>query len=505
MSISFRTKYYDGFPLPENFYSKEEQKELSQAISSLMLTYNKSSCLSELNLKKKGNDAICEFDYSSGLLNLKTSQNNFLLDMVNTKFLFTILLPYLQNLGEDSSKNLLQLKGRLESISGYKEAEKVSQIYFSSLRKYIDSYEGNKATPNLNPIKKFSEHLLCSEGLKSFRYLKLPFLLFTSPTIGDISTLPDKQKCRFTKFVEKLPQSLLSLEGKKSKKWIETFLQAGLDCRVSYEDKCLFLRQVIFFRLFKEFLFSMISYKISTETSHSQLEFLRFSLSKFSFSDLLIMIPLSCRFPTPVDFTKEISLFVSQEFIDRGVEKANVAYERLIRVFSQSCNFNLEELGVGSSASSTDQEEVNKFIRGISSLAISGGPFARYSFYQHCLQSGEDLSENIPLEIILATTEHSFKNTSIEESHLGYFLKMLGIFPSYELNEIQLAIHKIGDFIQKIPVQEFLNLNAMGESFLHEKTLGEFTKYYLKGQEQLQKTFSFFEQKKPQTTSCQIS
>lgn len=494
MSISVRSKYYNGFPLPINFYSQETQKELTKSISYLFSIYNE-SIPPLLKQEDSCETVVCELDYSSGLINIKSSKNKFLLDMLNIKFIFTTLFPYLLELKDTELQGLSQLKKNLQPIICYKEAEKISQIYFSSLKKYIDNYEC-RATIGINPVKKFSEHLLCSEGVKGFRYLKPPCLLFTSPTIADMMALPDRKKCRFTKFIEKLPESILAFR-KNSKKIIESFVQNGLDIRDLYENKILFLKQIIFFMLFKQFLVSMFSQKVEISNSHAQKEFLNYALTKCSFSDLLVMIPLACRMSNAADFSKNISLFVSEELINEGIQKANLSYKNFLKMFSQNYNFTLEELGNNGKTRSLEQTKINQFIKGLSSLAISGGVFSRPAFYEYCLKSGEDLSENIPLEIILGITEGYFQNGfSFEESHLGYFLKILNVLPKEELKEIQTAIDTIGNYVKQIPVEGFLKTNERGQYLLHRKALEMLAECYLKGQEELKKAFIFFQEKK---------
>lgn len=494
MSISVRSKHYNGFPLPINFYSQETQKELIKAVSILFSTYNK-SMFSSQNYEDSLGDLVCELDYSSGIANIKSSKNNFLLDMLNIKFIFTTLYPSLCEIKGSDLKNLSRLKNNLELIVCYTEAEKISQIYFSSLKKYIGSYECD-TTGAINPIKKFSEHLLCSEGVKGFRYLKPPCLLFTSPTIADKIALPDKNQCRFAKFIDKLPESILAFE-KKSKKFIKSFLQNGLDIRDTHENKILFLKQIIFFMLFKQFVFSMFSQKLENSNSHTQKEFLNYALAKCSFSDLLVMIPLSYRISKSTNCSKNMSLFVSEELINQEVQKANVTYKNFIKMFSQDLNFTLEDLGENVINRSLEQTKINQFIKGLSSLSISGGVFSRYAFYEYCLKSGEDLSENIPLEIILGITEGYFENGfSFEESHLGYLLKILNVFPREEIPEIHTAIDTIGNHIKQIPVEECLKRNERGQYLLHGKALKTLREYYLRGQEKLKEAVAFFEEKK---------
>lgn len=493
MSISVTSKYYNGFPLPTDLYSPETQKELTKAISCLFSTYNKSIPAS-VEQEDSCKTFVCELDYSSGLVNIKSSKNKFLLDMLNIKFIFTTLFPYLRHLNGNELQGLSDLKKKFESIICYKEAEKISQIYFSSLKKYIDNYEF-RAPLGINPVKKFSEHLLCSDGVKGFRYLKPPCLLFTSPTIADTIALPDRKKCSFTKFIEKLPESILAFR-KNSKKIITSFIQNGLDIRDGYENKILFLKQIFFFILFKQFLVSMFSQKLETSNSHTQKEFLNYGLTKCCFSDLLAMIPLACRMSNSEDFSKNISLFVSEELINEGIEKANLTYKNFIKMFSQNYNFTLEELGENVKDPSLEQTKINQFIKGLSSLAISGGVLSRPAFYEYCLKSGEDLSENIPLEIILGITDGYFhKDFSFEESHLGYFLKILNVLPKEELKDIQTAIHTIGNYINQLPVEEFLKKNKKGQYLLRHKGLESLGEYYLKGQDELKAVFTFFQEK----------
>ena len=107
------------------------------------------------------------------------------------------------------------------------------------------------------------------------------------------------------------------------------------------------------------------------------------------------------------------------------------------------------------------------------------------------------MSENIPLEIILGVTEGYFDNDfSFEESHLGYFLKILNVLPKEELKEIQTAIHIIGNYIEQIPIEGFLKVNKKGQYLLRGKALEMLEECYLKGQKKLKGTFTFFQEKK---------
>ncbi len=494
MSISVRSKYYNGYPLPINIYSQEIQKEVINSVTCLYSICCNSN-LTSLQEESSCEALVCELDYSSGIANIKGSKNKFLLDMLNIKFIFYTLFPYLQELKGNDFQNLLRLKGDLEAIVFCREAEKISQIYFSCLKKYIDNYEC-QATIAINPVKKFSEHLLCSEGVKSFRYSKPPCLLFTSPTIADTVALPDRKKCRFTNFIEKLPESILAFR-RNSKKIIKSFVQNGLDIRDTHENKLSFLKQILFFMLFKQFLVSIFSQKIKTSRSHTQQEFLNYAINKCSFSDLLVMIPLACRISSRKGFLKKTSLFVSEELVNQGIKKSNFTYKNFLTIFSQNYNFTLEELGENVTNRSLEQTKINQFIKGLSSLAISGGVFSRPAFYEYCLKSGEDLSENIPLEIILGVTEGYFDNDfSFEESHLGYFLKILNVLPKEELKEIQTAIHIIGNYIEQIPIEGFLKVNKKGQYLLRGKALEMLEECYLKGQKKLKGTFTFFQEKK---------
>lgn len=494
MSVSVRSKYYNGYPPPINFYPIEIQKELTTSITSLFSTVNKSTS-PLVKRESSSEDLVCELDYSSGLAHISSSKNKFLLDMVNIKFIFANLFPYLSELKGNEPQSLLQVKRDLESIMCYREAEKISQIYFSSLKKYIDAYECG-ATVAINPIKKFSEHLLCSDGVKGFRYVKPPCLLFTSPTIGDKGVLPNKKECRFTRFIDKLPPSILTFK-KSSRNTIKSFLQNGLDIRDTYENKVLFLRQIIFFMLCKQFLVSMFSHKIKTPHSYTQKEFLNYALIKCSFSDLLTMTPLACRLSQRADFSKNISLFVSEELIKQGIEKANLTYKNFLNIFSQNYNFTPEDLGENVTDPSLEQTKINQFIKGLSSLAISGGVFSRPAFYEYCLKGGDDLSENLPLEIILGITEGYFhKSFSFEETHLGYFLKILNVLPQEEIIELQTAVDLIGKYIDQSPVEGFLKTDERGQYLLDRKAVESLRECYLKGQEKLKEAVTFFQEKK---------
>lgn len=491
MSISVRSKSYNGFPLPTNLYSQEVQQEITKSVTSLYSIYNNLN-LASVEQEHTFELLVCELDYSSGLANIKTSKNEFLLDMLSIKFIFHMLCPYLRKLKDSDTQSLIQLKKKIESTVCYKEADKISQIYFNCLNKYIDNYDCG-TTGAINPVKKFSQHLLCSEGVKGFRYLKPPSLLFTSPTIADIVELP--KGCRFRKFIEKLPQSILAFR-KSSKRIINSFIQNGLDIRNTHEDKMLLLKQIVFFMLFKQFLISIFSQKIKTSHSHIQKQFLNYAINKCFFSDLLIIIPLACRISSITGFPKNLSLFVSKELINQDIEKANFTYKNFLTMFSKDYNFTLEELGENVTNGSLEQTKINQFIKGLSSLAISGGVFSRPAFYQYCLKSGEDLSENIPLEIILGITEGYFDNEFLfEESHLGYFLKILHVLPKEEFQEIQRAIYIIGNYLKQISVEAFLKINKKGEYLLREKALKMLEECYLKGKEQLKREFTFLEEK----------
>ena len=491
MKISFVSQYYSGFPLPKNFYLKSTEDELSKCVSSLFSNYIALKNRSEKEIVWADN-IICEMNYSNGFVNIKTGNKDFLLDAINLNFYFNKLLPSLQKLEEDYSENFLELKLHLESVVCYEEAAKISEVYFDSLKKYINYYKCGEQ-PGVSPIKKFSEHLLCSEGVKGFRYLKPPFLFFPSPTIADTILLPSKKQCKFTKCINKLPQSFLSCESKRNRKLSKLFIQKALNIKDSGKNKVLLLKQIIFFTLFKQFLVCFLSKTADLENSPIRKQFLNYATNKCSFSDFLIMIPLAYRSPVSTNYNKEIFLFTSKEIVNKEILKANLAYKNLIELFFELYKFSPQELGDNGLTSSLDQKKISQFIKGVSSLAISGGAVGRFAFYEYCLKSGEDLSENISLEIILAATESFFnQNLSSKESHLGYFFKIFGSLPTIELKEIDLATNIIKRCIDNAPIEGCIKKKDEEKYVLNKKALRNLVHFYLQGEKELKKYFDFF-------------
>lgn len=491
MKISFVSQYYNGFPLPKNFYLKSIEDELSKCVSNLFSKYIISNNSSEKEIRW-ADTIVCEINFLNGFVNIKGNNKELLLDAVNLNFYFNNLLPSLQKLEKDDSENFLQLKLELESLACYKEAAKISEVYFDSLKKYIDHYKSAEQF-RVNPVKKFSEHLLCSEGIKGFRYIRPPFVFFPSPTIADPMVLPSKKQSKFTQCINKLPQSFISCESKKNRKLSKFFIQKAIDIKDTGTNKVLLLKQIIFFSLFKQFLFCLLSKKTYLTNSYIQKEFLKYATSKCSFSDFLILIPLACRSPVSAYCNKRISLFTSKEIVSKEISKANLAYQNIIKVFFELYKFTPEELGEDRSTSSLDQKKISQFIRGLSSLAISGGGLGRYAFYEYCLKSGEDVSENISLEIILAATESFFnEGLSSKKSHLGYFFKIFGSLPSEELKETDLAINIIKKLIDAAPVEKCIKKNHKEKYVLSKKALQNLVRFYLQGEKELENTFEFF-------------
>lgn len=494
MKISFVSQYYRGFLLPENFYLQSTETELTKCVSTLFLKR-----IVQENVPEREPEwpdvIVCEMNYSNGFVNIKAGNKDFLLDAINLNFYFNKLLPSLQEIKKDDSENLLQLKLQLESVVCYQEAAKISEIYLDSLKKYIHYYKCSEE-PGVNLVKKFSEHLLCSQGVKGFRYLKPPFLFFPSPTIADPIILPNHRQCKFTKCIKKLPPSFLSCKSKEDRKLIKLFMRKAINIKEGKEDKVLLLKQIIFFALFKQFLCSFFTKKIDLARSPIQKQFLTYASNKCSFSDLLIMIPLTYRSPLLTDHSKKFSLFTSKEIANKEISKAHLAYKNLLELFFELYKFTPEKLGHNNLTPSLDQKKIHLFIKGISSLAISGGGIGRYAFYEYCLQSGEDLSENISLEIILAETENFFtQNLSCKESHLGYFFKIFGSLPTAELHEIDIATNIIKKVLENAPIEQCLKKNEEGKYILHKKALQNLVQFYVQGEKDLKESFGFFDAK----------
>lgn len=502
MSISFKSLYYEGYPLPDNLYSKKMKEELTQSVESMSLTYKNID-----NYLQPGASKICELNYINGFVNLNLSgkdkegrvvNENLILDVLMINFFLKKVPLELISSVQRSSKNLENFVARLESISCYQEAKNISEVYFSVLKKYIEIYDEEREGIKVNPINDFSNYLVCSKGVKGFFQLKSP-ILFTTPAIGDLNLLPKKSK--FSKLITKsLSKSLTRGEPEIS----TLFLQHALSQKDNFQQKILFLKQVLFMCLFKGALYSIlqslenqvasISFSQKNSNDRNQLEYIRNSLSKFSVSDLLLVIPLACR-SSPI-YKDSFSLFVSKKFEEDQIARARAAYEVFIKVFVDSFGFSHENLGARFSHELTQikQEEaakINRFIKTLSSVAISGGPFARSAFYNYCLENEGDLCENLPLELVITAAQYySLGDNWLEEVYLGYIFKVFGRISFLDIELIRDKIQKTTNFIDTIPIESLLKKNKQDEDILAENIIDKFKDYYLQGCKSLNMTLT---------------
>lgn len=490
MSISFKSLYYEGYPLPDNLYSKKIKEEFTQSVETISLTYGKNSL-------QLGASKVCELNYINGFVNLNLSgedkggsvvHEKLILDVLMINFFFK-RLPLELSSAQKGSKTIENFVTRLESIPCYEEAKKISELYFSILKNYIEIYDEEKEGAKVNPINDFSNYLVCSKGVKGFFQLKSP-ILFTTPAIGDLSLLP--KKCKFYKLITKsLSTSLTICEPEIS----TLFLQHALSQKDTIQEKTLFLKQVLFMCLFKRALYSIlqssenqiesVSFFQQNHNDRNQLEYIRNSLSKFSVSDLLLVIPLACR-SSPID-KDSFSLFVSKKFEEDQIARARASYEVFIKVFVDSFGFSHEKLGARASNELTHvkQEEcakINRFIKTLSSMAISGGPFGRSVFYDYCLENEGDLCENLPLELVMTAAQYySLEDDWLEEIYLGYISKIFGRISLSDIELIRDKIQKITNFVDTTLMENLLKKNKQNEVSLAKNIIDKFKDYYLQG------------------------
>lgn len=481
MSISFKSLYYEGYPLPDSLYSKRIKEEFTQSVETISLTYGKNSL-------QPGTSKVCELNYINGFVNLKLSgedkggkvvHENLILDVLMINF-FLNRLPLELSSAQRGSKTIENFVTRLESTLCYEEAKKISELYFSVLKNYIEIYDEEKEGTKVNPINDFSNYLVCSKGVKGFFQLKSP-ILFTTPAIGDLSLLP--KKCKFYKLITKSLSASLTI----SEPEISTlFLEHALYQKDTIQEKIFFLKQVLFMCLFKRGLYSILqSSEKQNDNDRNQLEYIRNSLSKFSVSDLLLVIPLACRsLPNDKD---SFSLFVSKKFDEDQINRAVACYEVFIKVFVDSFGFSHEKLGARASNELTQvkQEEcakINRFIKTLSSMAISGGPFARSAFYEYCLEDESDLCENLPLELVMTAAQYySLGDNWLEEVYLGYISKIFGRISLSDIELIRNKIQKITNFVDTTPIENLLKKNKQDEVILARNIIDKFKDYYLQG------------------------
>ncbi|MGL4348734.1 MAG: hypothetical protein ACRCSV_04690 [Chlamydiales bacterium] len=496
MPISFKSLYYDGYPLPDNLYSKKMKVELTQSVDSMSLTYGKIH-----NPLDPGALKVCELNYVNGLVNLNVMGKDQKGEVVHEKLILDVLminfflkkLPLELSSFQRSSKTIENFVTRLESIPCYEDAKKISEVYFAILKKYIEKYDQEKEGLRGNPINNFSNYLVCSKGVKGFFQLQSP-ILFTTPAIGDLNLLP--KKSRFYKLITKsLSISLTTGEPGIS----VLFLQHAVSQKTNFQEKKLFLKQVLFMCLFKGALYSILqSLEAQMErlpfsekdlNNRNQLEYIRNSLSKFSVSDLLLIIALSCR-SSPID-KESFSLFVSKEFEEDQIDRARIAYEIFIKIFIEHFGFSHEKLGnrVSKEVTQLKQEEAaktNRFIKTLSSMAISRGPFARSAFYNYCLENEDDLCENLPLELVVTAAQHySLGDHWLEEVYLGYIYKIFGRISLSDIALIRDKIEKITNFTDTIPIEGLLKKNKQDEATLDKNIIDKLKEYYVQGYKSL--------------------
>lgn len=492
MSISFKSLYYEGYPLPDNLYSKKMKAELTQSVDSMSLAYGKIH-----NPLDPGALTVCELNYINGLINLNLTGKDQKGEVVHEKLILDVLminfffkkLPLELSSFQRSSKTIENFVTRLESIPCYEDAKKISEVYFAILKKYIEKYDQEKEGLRVNPINDFSNYLVCSKGVKGFFQLQSP-ILFTTPAIGDLNLLP--KKSRFYKLITKsLSMSLTTGEPEIS----TLFLQHAVSQKNNFQEKKLFLKQVLFMCLFKSALYSILQsledqmedvpFSEKNLNNTNQLEYIRNSLGKFSVSDLLLLVPLSCR-SAPID-NNSFSLFVSKKSEKDQIDRARTAYEIFIKIFINSFGFSHEKLGTRISKELTQlkQEEAAKtsrFIKGLSSIAISGGPFARSAFYNYCIENEDNLCENLPLELVVTAAQHySLGNDWLEEVYLGYIYKIFGRISLSDVDLIRDKIEKITNFVDTIPMESLLKKNKQDEAILAKNIIDKFKEYYLQG------------------------
>lgn len=469
-SILHKIPFYDvrlGIPSPaaEKLLSRKEKHIICDAADQLL---NEVGCLKEFDLDFcNGTVSLrAEYTFEDDESSMESYEIELILDILARKF-------FEDNKGYIEDINPL-LASRIWSNTYAKDIEKISEIFYLAYERYqeqytkegaLDSRVNGNTMGNLKP------------GFKSFES-------DNQEDVANLDILREESGEKFKKFIQTYPTSLLS--GKETKKAF-LFLQAGVEQKSSYEDKVIYLKQVLFLLNFQD-LFKSILEKMHQKTIAEQSDLNRYpndssagnrealqvriallakTLSQFPVNDVVMLIPLAFR-SSPDELSEHNAAFenfsqVGDEYSDFECSKAKQA-DMVIRDLLKK-NFP-EDFSLAKSSDNDGIKSINRYLMGISGLAISQGLMGRIAMDNHrtinyksnSLVQLKSVTDNFLMEFLLAAAQFSSNTTCdwIEEKYLGYINQMMGRISTDELNDIKSNIHKLHRVIDELPVAEYL-------------------------------------------------
>lgn len=473
MTIPVSFQYYFPKSIPPKSDLLSTRKNQEQLVHAASYIAGEDQILTEVGLN---------FGNGSVILEVRSANDpdffgSCIIDVVATKF-------FQEN--KESIRDISpEFIEKLEELEDTAPIEKITDIFYFAFNNYLQENPDDERV-SVSTVAEIRT------GLKNAKIYE--------PEVMDIEHWKFNDLPEFKAFIQSLPTSLLQVgESKK----ISPFLQKALDQKQSFEEKTIYLKQVIGLLLLQD-VFTMIlqDTKISIAIEKQQIyssrncdvleksnyyaykmERVCNTLKKLPINTVLSLIPLAHRsHPSKLSIfdllnrnPKEQHPFaIESEYLTEqrnNAREADIAFRAVLedsfksplqKVFRKDC--------------SDYKDQIESFLMGISGLAISPGLYGRLPMVDHnniyykreALFNIPSVSDNIPCEFLMTAAQFLFEKEYnwLENSCFAYLEQMIGSPSIHELDAIKAKLQRIRDVVYSLPVENLLKPGNNSNSYL---------------------------------------